>query len=103
MFPLPTRPGGLADKVGLKNEDVVVAVNGINVENFTHDKVLKFFTDNPDPSILLTVCEPSEPAEPAFQHFDPSNIMIQVGTNESLLQSPFTPNQEDPSYHKTDD
>ncbi len=80
-------PGGPTDKVGLKNDDVVVAVNGINVENFTHDEVFNLFTKNPDPSISLTVCKPAEPHYSAFQQFDHSNITVQVGTNIEVSSS----------------
>ncbi len=96
-------PGGPTDKVGLKNNDVVLAVNGINVENFTHDEVGNFFTKNPDPIISLTVCKPAEPHYSAFRQFDPSNITVKSGTNESLIRSPSTPNREDAPSHKTDD
>lgn len=41
-------PGGPADRCGLKNGDVLVEVNGINVENKPHAEVVKLIKENVD-------------------------------------------------------
>ncbi|XP_066542445.1 Na(+)/H(+) exchange regulatory cofactor NHE-RF3 isoform X2 [Hoplias malabaricus] len=45
--------GGVADKAGLEDDDIVVEVNGVNVEKGTHDEVVKMIRGSGDTLVLL--------------------------------------------------
>lgn len=38
--------GGTADRAGLEDGDIVVLVNGVNVEKFSHDEVVKMISNS---------------------------------------------------------
>ncbi|XP_062861397.1 Na(+)/H(+) exchange regulatory cofactor NHE-RF3 [Trichomycterus rosablanca] len=45
--------GGAADRVRLEDEDIVVEVNGVNVETSTHEEVVKLIRNSGDTLVLL--------------------------------------------------
>lgn len=45
--------GGAADRAGLEDEDIVVEVNGVNVEKNTHEEVVKLIRNSGDTLTLL--------------------------------------------------
>ena len=51
--------GGSADKAGLKTNEIVTAVNGRNIVNFTHTEVVSYIYNTTGPSVWLSVCEPA--------------------------------------------
>ncbi|KAM9342274.1 Na(+)/H(+) exchange regulatory cofactor NHE-RF3 [Pholidichthys leucotaenia] len=45
--------GGAADKAGLENDDIVVEVNGVNVEKSTHDEAVELIRKSGDTLVML--------------------------------------------------
>lgn len=48
-------PGSPAEAAGLKNNDLVVAVNGVSVEGLDHDSVVEMIKEGGEQTTLLVV------------------------------------------------
>ncbi|KAF7658883.1 hypothetical protein LDENG_00005640 [Lucifuga dentata] len=46
-------PGGAADRAGLEDEDVVMEVNGVNVEKSTHEEVVELIRNSGNSLVML--------------------------------------------------
>ncbi|XP_048827298.1 Na(+)/H(+) exchange regulatory cofactor NHE-RF3 [Brienomyrus brachyistius] len=76
--------GGVADRAGLKNDDIVVEVNGVNVEDSTHEEAVALIRASGD-RLTLLVAE-----KKAYDYFKAEKIPI---TPQLLGQTP-TPQPE---------
>lgn len=102
--------GGPADRAGLKKDEIVIAVNGQDVTQCSHQEVVRIISNTPTPGVWLTVCDPSQTAEP--RQIQSNAINSRLGFNRvqslgsfSLSQStPVIPrNMMDPRKPYTDD
>ncbi|XP_036396653.1 Na(+)/H(+) exchange regulatory cofactor NHE-RF3 [Megalops cyprinoides] len=62
--------GGEADKAGLEDDDIVVEVNGVNVESSTHEQVVDLIRNSGN-SLVMLVAE-----KRAYEHFKSRQIPI---------------------------
>lgn len=67
-------PGGSAEKAGLKKNDVVIAVNGLSVTNFSHHDVVSIIHTTQSPGVWLQVCDPPTPSKSAYGNRFQSNL-----------------------------
>ncbi|KAL5471520.1 hypothetical protein EMCRGX_G029643 [Ephydatia muelleri] len=52
-------PGGAAERAGLRQSDIVVAVNGLSVVHLSHREVVSLINHTSGSSVWLSVCEPT--------------------------------------------
>nr|XP_055072046.1 Na(+)/H(+) exchange regulatory cofactor NHE-RF3 [Misgurnus anguillicaudatus] len=62
--------GGAADKAGVEDEDIVVEVNGVNVETSTHEEVVNLIRKSGDTLVLLLA------KKEAYDHLKAQGISI---------------------------
>lgn len=62
--------GGAADRAGLEDEDIVVEVNGVNVEMSTHEEVVNLIRQSGDRLVLLVA------EKTAYDHLKAKGIAI---------------------------
>ena len=100
-FALCVVTGGPAEKAGLKKDEVVISVNGQDVTQCSHQEVVSIISNTPTPGVWLTVCDPTQTAEPRRISTDNRlgfNRVQSLGSLSSLSQStPVIPrNMMDP-------
>ena len=67
--PYSLPPGGAAERAGLRQNDIVVAVNGRSVVQLSHKEVVSLINHTSGSSVWLSVCEPTNRPH----HFRPSH------------------------------
>uniref|UniRef100_A0A3B1KAJ8 PDZ domain containing 1 n=1 Tax=Astyanax mexicanus TaxID=7994 RepID=A0A3B1KAJ8_ASTMX len=79
--------GGAADRAGLEDEDIVVEVNGLNVEKSTHDEVVKMIRSSGDTLVLLVA------EKAAYDHLKAKGVAItqQLLDSEKNTPEPCVP------------
>ncbi|XP_035250680.1 Na(+)/H(+) exchange regulatory cofactor NHE-RF3 [Anguilla anguilla] len=81
--------GGVADRAGLEDDDVVIEVGGVNVEDSTHEQVVERITGSGDALTLLVV------SKKAYNFFKAKKIPISTLLLEQAaldtLEIPETP------------
>ncbi|XP_052004553.1 Na(+)/H(+) exchange regulatory cofactor NHE-RF3-like [Xyrauchen texanus] len=91
--------GGAADRAGLEDDDVVVEVNGVNVETSTHEEVVNHIRKNGDKLVFLVA------GRAAYDHLKSQGIAI---TTQLLKKEPaadilapaHAPEEERKEQHK---
>lgn len=73
--------GGAADRAGLEDDDIVVEVNGVNVEQSTHDEAVNLIRSSGDTLVLLVA------GKAAYDHLKAKGIAI----TPKLLDTENTP------------
>ncbi|XP_053918833.1 Na(+)/H(+) exchange regulatory cofactor NHE-RF3 [Cuculus canorus] len=76
---------GPADTAGVKNNDFLVEVNGVNVMNESYDKVVARIQDSGD-RLTLLVC-----SKDAYQYFHSQNIPITASMADPVHDTPEPP------------
>lgn len=62
--------GGAADRAGLEDEDIVVEVNGVNIEESTHEEAVNLIRSSGDTLVLLVA------GKAAYDHLKAKEIAI---------------------------
>ncbi|XP_058249289.1 Na(+)/H(+) exchange regulatory cofactor NHE-RF3 [Hemibagrus wyckioides] len=86
--------GGAADRAGLEDDDIVVEVNGVNVEQSTHDEAVNLIRSSSDTLVLLVA------GKAAYDHLKAKGIAI----TPKLLDTentPVEPRERTPSVSST--
>ncbi|MCJ8732454.1 hypothetical protein PDJAM_G00211530 [Pangasius djambal] len=86
--------GGPADRAGLEDEDIVVEVNGVNIEQSTHEEAVNLIRSSGDTLVLLVA------GKAAYDHLKAKGVAI---TPELLdtEQTPVEPRERTPSVSST--
>lgn len=79
--------GGPADKAGLEENDILVEVNGVNVQNEPYDKTATRVQDGGD-KLTLLVC-----TKAAYEYFKSQNIPISAS-----MADPLPDTNDPPAY-----
>lgn len=75
--------GGVADRAGLEDDDVVVEVNGVNIEQSTHEEAVNLIRNSGDTLVLLVA------GRIAYDHLKAKGVAI----TSKLLDPEKTPVQ----------
>lgn len=75
--------GGAADRAGLEDDDIVVEVNGVNVEQSTHEEAVNLIRSSGDTLVLLVT------GKEAYEHLKAKGVAI----TSRLLDTEKTPVQ----------
>ncbi|XP_051998635.1 Na(+)/H(+) exchange regulatory cofactor NHE-RF3-like isoform X1 [Xyrauchen texanus] len=91
--------GGTADRAGLEDDDIVVEVNGVNVEMSTHEEVVDLIRKNGDTLVLLVA------GRAVYEHLKSQGIPItaQLLKKEPTADIPAparAPDEERKDQHK---
>lgn len=62
--------GGAADRAGLEDEDIVVEVNGVNVEMSTHEEAVNLIRQSGERLVLVVA------GKTAYEHFKAQGVTI---------------------------
>lgn len=81
-FRSQVKQGGPADKAGLENEDIIIEVNGENVEAEPYDRVVERVKSSRD-HVTLLVC-----GKAAYSYFQAKKIPILSSLADPLVAGP---------------
>lgn len=62
--------GGAADRAGLEDDDIVVEVNGVNIEQRTHEEAVNLIRSSGDTLVLLVA------GRAAYDHLKAKGVAI---------------------------
>ncbi|XP_059417150.1 Na(+)/H(+) exchange regulatory cofactor NHE-RF3-like isoform X2 [Carassius carassius] len=85
--------GGAADRAGLEDDDIVVEVNGMNVEMSTHEEVVNLICKSGDTLVLLVA------ERTAYEHLKAQGIAI----TPQLLNKEPSADVPEPAYAQDDE
>lgn len=79
--------GGAADRVGMEDDDIVVEVDGVNVEQSSHEQVVELIRNSGSSLVLLVA------GKQAYNHFKAKGVAItpQLLTPAPTARSPSPP------------
>ncbi|XP_017326324.2 Na(+)/H(+) exchange regulatory cofactor NHE-RF3 [Ictalurus punctatus] len=86
--------GGAADRAGLEDDDIVVEVNGVNIEQRTHEEAVNLIRSSGDTLVLLVA------GKAAYDHLKAKGVAI----TPKLLDTetaPIQPRERTPSVSST--
>ncbi|KAK3568342.1 hypothetical protein QTP86_004955 [Hemibagrus guttatus] len=86
--------GGAADRAGLEDDDIVVEVNGVNVEQSTHDEAVNLIRSSDDTLVLLVA------GKAAYDHLKAKGIEITPNLLDTE-NTPVEPRERTPSVSST--
>lgn len=75
--------GGAADRAGLEDDDIVVEVNGVNIEQRTHEEAVNLIRSSGDTLVLLVA------GKAAYDHLKAKGVAI----TPKLLDTETAPTQ----------
>ncbi|KAF5903873.1 Na(+)/H(+) exchange regulatory cofactor NHE-RF3 [Clarias magur] len=90
--------GGAAERAGLEDDDMVVEVNGVNVEKSTHEEAVNLIRNSGDTLVLLVA------GRAAYEHLKAKGIAITpqlLDTEETPVQSQPKSRERTPSVSST--
>ncbi|XP_026768371.3 Na(+)/H(+) exchange regulatory cofactor NHE-RF3 [Pangasianodon hypophthalmus] len=86
--------GGPADRAGLEDEDIVVEVNGVNIEESTHEEAVNLIRSSGDTLVLLVA------GKAAYDHLKAKGVAITPKPLDTE-QTPVQPRERTPSVSST--